>query len=233
MIELLFAILLVIQTPARTLAQIKSVSAKPDEIVNVKLGLGIATIVQLPEAIQSVVIGDQSSFKVEYLDHAVTIKPLRYSATTNLYLTTMSRRYILRLATGRSDRADYIVYVKDQRDDMNVRWHLVSKSVSSKISTLTIKRVGSSRAGFLLLDLKFSSHDKQEIKPDTVWLSQDGQSKVINGLYLSSSEVSPSKPVALSLSILKTDLAPNRPLTVELRLKYPLKVEVTAEVVWQ
>ena len=230
--ELFFALLFMLPFPSHTQAQIKSVSTKPDEIVNVKLGLGIATIVQLPESIQSVVIGDQSGFKVEYLDHAVTIKPLRYAAMTNIYLTTLSRRYILRLKTGRAAQADYILYVKDHRENEVAHWKPIDKSVSSGSATLNLKRVGATRAGFLLVDMKLSSKDKISLSPDSVWLSQDGVSKVISGLYISSPTVEPNKHVVFGLSILKTDLTPNRPITIEIRMAYPLKIVINAESVW-
>ena len=71
--------------PILAFAHIHTVKMKPDQILLVKTALGIATIVETPESIQSAIIGDQSGFKIEYLDRAVTIKPLRASARSNLY----------------------------------------------------------------------------------------------------------------------------------------------------
>src|SRR5580704_8633889 len=86
--------------PILAFAHIHSVKMKPDQILLVKTALGIATIIETPETVQSAIIGDQSAFKVEYLDRAVTIKPLRAGAKTNLYLQTANRRYDLRLETN-------------------------------------------------------------------------------------------------------------------------------------
>lgn len=41
-------------------AQIRKTQVKEDDILTVKTALGIATILQLPETIQSAIIGDQS-----------------------------------------------------------------------------------------------------------------------------------------------------------------------------
>src|SRR6185437_1616257 len=80
-------------------AHVRSVYPRLDEIIVVRAAIGIATIIQVPQAIQSAIIGDQSGFKVEYLYDAVTIKPLRYGVKTNLYLVTQNHRYNLRLLT--------------------------------------------------------------------------------------------------------------------------------------
>ncbi len=63
---------------------------KPDQIVTVKTALGLATIVQVPDVPTRLVIGNQSAFKVEYLDKAITIKPLRALVGTNLYISQIT-----------------------------------------------------------------------------------------------------------------------------------------------
>ncbi len=80
-------------------SQIRKATSKEDDISTVKTALGIATILQLPEVIQSAIIGDQSGFKIEYLDKAVTIKPLRWGAKTNLYLVTESNQIQIGLSS--------------------------------------------------------------------------------------------------------------------------------------
>ena len=69
-------------------AKVRHVILNQDQIVTVKTALGLATIVQVPDTPIRFVIGNKSAFKVEYLDKAVTIKPLTGSIGTNLYIYT-------------------------------------------------------------------------------------------------------------------------------------------------
>lgn len=68
--------------------RVRRVPILGDQIVTVRTSIGIATIIQVPDRPNSVVVGDQDAFKVEYLDQAITIKPLSSRAKSNLYIYT-------------------------------------------------------------------------------------------------------------------------------------------------
>ena len=87
-------------------ARVRKVPVSGDQIVTVKTAIGIATIIQVPDRPNSVVVGDQESFKVEYLDQAITIKPLHSGAKSNLYVYTDWKRYNVQLTTGSEAIAD-------------------------------------------------------------------------------------------------------------------------------
>ena len=93
-------------------AKVRHVNLKPDEITTVKTAPGLATIIQVPDTPTRLVIGNKSAFKVEYLDKAVTIKPLRSLAGTNLYIYTDHHRYNVKLVSTKKTLADYVVYLK-------------------------------------------------------------------------------------------------------------------------
>ncbi|MFN3454280.1 MAG: TrbG/VirB9 family P-type conjugative transfer protein, partial [Pseudobdellovibrio sp.] len=80
--------------------RIRRVPVQGDQIVTVKTSIGIATIIQVPDRPNSVVVGDQDSFKVEYLDQAITIKPLTGGAKSNLYIYTDWKRFNVELVSG-------------------------------------------------------------------------------------------------------------------------------------
>ena len=148
-------------------AQIRKVVYREDQILTIKTALGIATIIQLPETIQSAIIGDQSGFKIEYLDKAVTIKPLRGNAKTNLYLVTDKKRYNVRLHTKNQDGADYIVYIlpdSNNEKKSQVRWVTSRKASEANGLTLTLERLGYSQGDYLLLDLslKINTNERRE-----------------------------------------------------------------------
>jgi hypothetical protein len=212
---------------------IRKVEAKPDGIININTALGIATIIQLPETIQSVIIGDQSGFKVEYLDRAVTIKPLRWGARTNLYLVTEKQRYNLRVLTLKQETADFIVYVESPKEDTTVSWRLFNKKMQTDTFTLEIVKIGKTKAGFILLDGKLSSNRFLTMNPEQFWIYQDKDSKVINGLYLSQLRLVPKKPIQFGISLATSDLEPNRSVTLELHLLESLSLEIPKEYLWK
>lgn len=219
-----------------SLAQVRKVMMKPDEILTVKAALGIATIIQLPETIQSAIIGDQSGFKVEYLDRAVTIKPLRWGVKTNLYLVTEKRRYNLKLLTLAQNTADYIVYIKSpEQASISTKWTTIEKSQEYDFAKLSIERVGVTASGFILIDAKISIDSTQDlrIKPEDFEVRQEGSSKVINGLFLSDTKVTKKDPVIVGLSLSKTDLTTKKSLTLEWHSRKTYSISIPAEFLWK
>jgi hypothetical protein len=216
-------------------AHVRNVMASVDDILTIRAALGIATIVQVPETIGSAIIGDSSGFKVEYLDKAVTIKPLRWGVKTNLYLNTEKRRYNLRLVTLSQDLADYIVYVKHPETKPASRWTSVARFTEGSGLRFSVARVGFSNQGFILLDAKFTtlSSESLTLKPEEFWITQNGSSKVINGLFLSDLKLSKSKPVLVGISLAKSDLVEKKPLTIEIRGKQKLSLTLTEGALWK
>jgi hypothetical protein len=220
--------------PTLAFAHIHTVKMKPDQILLVKTALGIATIIETPESIQSAIIGDQSGFKIEYIDRAVTIKPLRAGARSNLYLQTASRRYDIRLETNKQESADYIVYLKAMDAHGPVLWKDVSKVVTGKGLSLKCLRIAYLPQGFLLLDLRLTSKTKEKLTPEKVWLRQGKDSKVINGLFISKLEMTKDRPVMVGLTLSKSDLISNRGVEISVKGEHEtVKMDLPAEVLWK
>lgn len=216
-------------------AQIRKTTSKEDDILTVKTALGIATIVQLPDVIQSAIIGDQSGFKIEYLDKAVTIKPLRWGARTNLYLVTGARRFNIRLVTGSQEVADYIVYLKKPEPPKpETKWRSIARSTTHKNLKLTAVRVGQSPNGFILIDALLTSTQplRLTVKPESIWIKQAGNSKVINSLFMSDSKIEKGKPLRLGLSLAKSDLLAGKPLTIEVNAEQSISLQLTEAELW-
>lgn len=217
-------------------AQIRKATSKEDEISTVKTALGIATILQLPEVIQSAIIGDQSGFKIEYLEKAVTIKPLRWGAKTNLYLVTESRRFNIRLVTGSQDAADYIVYLKKpELSKVETKWRTLGRSTTRKNLTLVVNRVGVSPGGFILIDALLSSTlpQRMTIKPEAVWIKQADGSRVINSLFMSDSKVEKGKPLRLGISLAKSDLLVGKSILFEISSDQTISLQLKEGDLWK
>ncbi len=216
--------------------KVRKTNVAIDELTTIKAAVGIATIIQLPEAVQSVIIGDSGAFKIEYLDKAITIKPLRYGAKTNLYVNTQSRRYNLRLATANQDEADYIVYVQDQvfkAKNNSVLWRDYKRKSQGRELTLSTKRLGRTKDGFLLLDFEIKSKTSQKIDPASFWIYQGEEKRVIQALFISESQSSSEKPVTGSISINMSDLVSQVSGSFEFRGTEKLKIELPREVLWK
>ena len=217
-------------------SQIRKTTIKEDDISTVKTALGIATILQLPEVIQSAIIGDQSGFKIEYLDKAVTIKPLRWGAKTNLYLVTESRRFNIRLVTGSQDAADYIVYLKKpELFKLETKWRTLGRSATRKNLKLIVTRVGVSPGGFILIDAILSSTSLQQmrIRPESVWIKQADGSRVINSLFMSDSKVEKGKPLRLGISLAKSDLLVGKSILFEISSEQSISLQLNESELWK
>lgn len=215
---------------------VRSITPKEDEIIQIRTALGIATLVQLPETIQSAIIGDQTAFRVEPVDRSITVKPLRYGAKTNLYLLTDKKRYNLRLTALSQDSADYIVYVKENTlKASSVKWYDYRGKKEDDYKTLSIKRVGHTQSGFLLIEgeIRAISPSGVLISPEYFWIRQSGNQKIINSIYLSDLKAVASKPIQFGLSIAKTDLVSKSGLIFEYGSDKKLGLNFSEGVVWR
>lgn len=213
-------------------ANIKNMTPKNDDIIEIKTALGIATIIQIPDSVQSAVMGDQSAYRIEYVDQAVTIKPLRGGARTNLYLFTKERRYNLRLTVVPQNLAYYIVYIKKQDVGVGTRWVLNGKVASGDNFIFKLLRTGKTQDGFFLLDIEMKSKKSQRLDPGDFWIWQGRESKPMQSLFISRTELKKDQLVFLGISIRRAELK-NQPLILELKTSpKPLRIEVPKEVLW-
>lgn len=207
--------------------RVRRVSVQGDQIVTVQTSLGIATIIQVPDRPNSVVVGDQDSFKVEYLDQAITIKPLSGGARSNLYIYTDWRRFNVALISGSEAVADYVVYLDIPKErpqttsskDSGIRWTDFKNSLKSDTISLNIKRVGKTKEGILLVEFVVSSTAREVFKPEWLWITQSGEMRPIHNLFMSALEVTPQKPISGVLQMRQIDLDTNESIRVELRRK--------------
>lgn len=213
----LFAPLLFLFLASTGFAQVRTVTLKNDQLLTVKTALGIATIIQVPDTIQSAVIGDQSGFKVEYLDKAVTIKPLRYGAKTNLYLLTDKKRFNIRLHTLHQDAADYVVYIATNEARSTPVWNKLLKVVTLEGITISVHRTATSKDGLLLIDGSLSSKRVFVIKPEQFWVLQENRSKVIDSLFLTSLEANAGSSVRFGISISLKELESRKPILLQFK----------------
>ncbi len=202
-------------------ARVRRVVAGNDQIIAVKTALGIATIIQVPDRPNSVVVGDQESYKVEYLDQAITIKPLHGGAKSNLYVYTDWRRYNVQLITGPEPQADYVVYLDNPKPAKEKKetttWRLFRNSLKNERLNLEVMSLGILRENLLAVEFKISSQDRIKFDPTWIWLTQNGKTKTIHNLFVSDLSVSPKSPITGFLQILATDIEAYESMRIEVR----------------
>ncbi len=218
----LLAYFLILMTfSEEVLSRVRKIPVSGDQIVTVKTAIGIATIIQVPDRPNSVVVGDQESFKVEYLDQAITIKPLHSGAKSNLYVYTDWKRYNVQLTTGAEATADYVVYlespqVKNTKSNTISWYSFVSKVVNQNI-TLQSKRLGLLKNNLIAIEFIVTSSKKEKFDPSWIWLTQNGETKPIHNLFVSSLKLDEKNKINAVIQVLKSDLSLNAPLRIELR----------------
>ena len=205
--------------------RVRRVQVSKDQIVTVRTAIGIATIIQVQDRPNSVVVGDQDSFKVEYLDQAITIKPLSSGAKSNLYVYTDWRRYNVELVAGSEAAADYVVYldnpvekqIKTPVDSSQVKWTKFVNHLQNGNIKLEVIRLGRAKDGVLLVEFLINSKTKESFRPEWLWLTQNGITRPIHNLFLSNLEVKQSVPVKGIFQLNKNDLDLDASMKLELR----------------
>lgn len=208
-----------------------------DDIIHIKTALGIATIVQVPARPNSVVIGDQDSFKLEYLDQAISVKPLRYGAKTNIYIYTEWQRYNLELNTGSEAQADYVVYldtpaIKKKNLDSSLQWQNYFKSCTDNEIKMTIQKFAKNN-NYIFFQIELSSNTENKIDPAWFWITQDVNPKPIDQLFLSSSTLNVKNNISGIIRIKRQDLDETKTLKIEMRRKKPVRVAVPRVLIWK
>ena len=205
-----------------TFARVRKVPVSGDQIVTVRTAIGIATIIQVPDRPNSVVVGDQESFKVEYLDQAITIKPLHSGAKSNLYVYTDWKRYNVQLTTGSESSADYVVYLENPKTKARsptISWRMFANNLKNEDLTLETRKLGTPRDDLVAIEFVVSSSKKEKFDPSWLWVTQSGQTRVIHNLFVSSLNLAPKTKVNGVIQILKSDINFNEPLRIEMRRK--------------
>lgn len=229
-LKTILALIFSILAYASAEARVRRVAVNGDQIVTVRTSIGIATIIQVPDRPNSVVVGDQNAFKVEYLDQAITIKPLSNGARSNLYIYTDWKRFNVELVSGGESIADYVVYLDNPKaktpqtgptpkKNIGITWTNFKNNLKNEAMKVSVNRLGKTKDGLLLVELTITSTQKESFKPEWIWLSQSGSTRPIHNLFLSSLETSPQKAISGVMQLREVDLMANAPMRLELRRK--------------
>lgn len=230
-----FALFLYIFASHADASRVRTVEVQKDQIVTVKTAIGVATIIQVPDHPTSLVVGDSEAFKIEYLDQAITIKPVRSNAKSNLYIYTDWRRFSVQLVTSTEAAADYIVYLRGKQEQPKpievVEWANVALFADSDGLKMSVGRIGRLRSDYLFIE--FSVLGRGDIDPKWFWITQSGKSKAIHRLALSTLSLNQDGHLEGLLQLRLKDLNTRDSIHFEIRRKKNLTLKIPKEVLWR
>jgi Conjugal transfer protein len=230
MIRVLVSLLLLVSGPVQ--AHVRTVVPKPDEVIEIRTAVGIATIIQTPLPILPAITGDQSGFRVEYLEKSTIIKPLREGAKTNLFLLTNDRRYNLRLTTGPEQRSDYLVYLKEFVTDKPLIWKPLGRTSLRGSVKVVGARVALATSETSLIELKVQSAKVLRLGAEDFWLMQGGEPKIIESLYISKTKASDAEFIRVVVAVSKQSLNSKQPVKIEFRTAVPVVLTLSPGELW-
>ena len=221
-------------------ARTRTIVVGVDQVADVRTALGIATKVLLEEnPTAAPIVGDLGAFRIESIDKGYAIKPLRYGAKTNFFISLKDRSYIVRLTTTLQDQADYVVYLLPRiqtKSEASVQYKEYKKIKKENELILILRKIGKTSDGYIILEFSLNSSTEQRAVFEKFKVKQGKSYRTIHSLILSHRWMTPDKPISGWMTIRSDDLDVGLPLTVEIQTKDQnkfLKTEIPKEVLWK
>lgn len=221
-------------------ARTRTIVVGVDQVADVRTALGIATKVLLEEnPTAAPIVGDLGAFRIESIDKGYAIKPLRYGAKTNFFISLKDRSYIVRLTTTMQDQADYVVYLVPRlsaKVETPVQYKDYKKIKKENELIFILKKIGKTSDGYIILEFSLNSSSEQRASFEKFKIKQGKSYRMIHSLILSHRWMTPDKPISGWLTIRLDDLDSGLPLTIEVQTKDQnkfLKLEIPKEVLWK
>lgn len=214
---------------------VKEMKLKPTDIGVINTSVGYSTVIQLSQKPLNVVLGDQSAFRIEYINDSVTIKPLRAGAKSNIFIFTENDRFNLTVKSGPAGSVDYVIHL---RRVFPVPQKVIKLNRSQIINGLKFNFIkATEKDSELFLDFSISNLRKKSIylKPETFRFVADNFSRPIRSIYLDNQSINPGSTAFGTLLVPATNLNQvsvwfvlndEKPMTFNLKNKPPLKKEV-------
>jgi hypothetical protein len=221
-------------------ARTRTIVVGVDQVADIRTALGIATKVLLEEnPTAAPIVGDLGAFRIESIDRGYAIKPLRYGAKTNFFISLKDRSYIVRLATTMQDQADYVVYLVPRlsaKVEASVQYRDYKKIKKENELILITKKVGKTIDGYIIIEFSLNSTVEQRASFEKFKIKQGRSYRTIHSLILSHRWMTPDKPISGWMTLRLDDLDSGLPLMIEVQTKDPnkyLRMEIPKEVLWK
>ena len=181
-------------------AQVRELQMKPTDVGVIHTAIGYSTVIQTPTKPLNVVLGDQASFRIEYINDSVTIKPLRPGKRSNLFIFTDKDRFNITLVSGPTPTVDYVVRIR--RIFENPRATVIINKVSEKqgVVLTLLRSLRTDTSSFI--DFQITNHSKVRkiLKTEDFRFQMANVVVPIKGLFLESVTLEPNQTIDGSFS---------------------------------
>lgn len=212
-----------LSSPHLTFAKgIKTLTLADTEVAQVRVALGYSTLLQFDGRPTQAIVGDQDSFKVEYVGNSIAIKPLIAGVSTNLFVVTEYDKFNFRITAGRGYEPDYILHIKRKRleqnqDSSGVKTKVVGTSKSASGVTLKVLSIGRTNSA-LICSFQLSSNGKKLVfQPGDFEILQGGRSLPIENIYLERLAIEKSQRLNGMILVRMENLRGKAPTTIRFR----------------
>ncbi len=170
---------------------VKTISVDESEVAQVRVSLGYSTLLQFDSRPVQAIVGDQDSFKVEYVGNSIAIKSLMSGVSTNLFVITEYGKFNFRISSGRGFEPDYILKIKRKSSAVpDASSGIITKPVGTSRTfggiTLRLISVASAKMNApMIYSFELSSKDKKiNFQPGDFEVLQSGRSLPIENIYI-------------------------------------------------
>lgn len=183
-------ILIFLLVQVATAAPVRELKLKPKDVGTINTAIGYSTVVQFPEKPLNVVLGDQSSFRVEFIKDSITIKPAVNGAKSNLFVFTENERFNLTVRSGSQSSVDYVVRVRRVYSDPEKVSQINAYRTQGNLRFHIFRQT--KRNGNTFFDFGIENLGKKTIRfaPELFRVTKYGRPLSIGSLYLSKDSVS-------------------------------------------
>ncbi|RYZ81151.1 MAG: hypothetical protein EOP06_24015, partial [Proteobacteria bacterium] len=188
---LLSGILLILSFPSSQASapKYRTIEISKTQAATVLTAPGIATIIETVDTPTSVVLGNKRLFKIEFLERAITVRPMRPGASTNLYLFTGNDRFIIDLRSGSRDLSDYSVKLRRlsnaQPDISDKKWTPIGRTIKNGELSYKLERARRGGLNVFYIEFEITALTKCAVSPQSIWVTQEGKTRAINALFIS------------------------------------------------
>jgi hypothetical protein len=226
--EMIFALFLFLNSISPA-SSVRDLLLKPSDVGIIHTARGYSTVIQLQSKPLNVVLGDQSAFRIEYINDSITVKPLRSNSKSNLFIYTDKERYNLTVVSGSQAVVDYVVKLKRTFEDLKLIKPLNKHSENQGILLTLIKITSSGNTSFLDFQIRNNAKHKIIFTPENFRFLSMNKDLPIKGLFLEGGTLEAGREISGSLSL--TNLKSLIPCTLLVGLKdtRPLKFSFYAK----
>jgi hypothetical protein len=192
-------LILILLTSLSHAAPVREVSLKPKEVGTVNTAISYSTVIQLSQKPLNVVLGDQSAFRVEFINDSITIKPARSGAKTNLFIFTENDRFNLTLKAGSPASVDYVVRLRRIFSDPKKTVALNRFHTQAGLRLTLLKATFNDRETFLDFSIHNLGKKNVTLHPEHFRIAIDDLVKPIRSLYIDAATIKPGGTITGSI----------------------------------